>query len=68
MDETLISAVGTSGHFRPLGEVEGEVIKSAFKFYRGHMTEIARRLGIGRSTLYRKLQDLGLQNDISSDN
>lgn len=67
MDETLISAVGTSGHFRPLGEVEGEVIKSAFKFYRGHMTEIARRLGIGRSTLYRKLQELGLQNTSSSE-
>jgi DNA-binding NtrC family response regulator len=24
------------------------------------MTEVARRLGIGRSTLYRKLKDLGL--------
>lgn len=63
MDESLISAIGTSGHFRSLGEVEGEVIRSAFKFYRGHMTEIARRLGIGRSTLYRKLHELGLQQD-----
>jgi len=26
------------------------------------MTEVARRLGIGRSTLYRKLADLGIDN------
>jgi DNA-binding NtrC family response regulator len=25
------------------------------------MSEVARRLGIGRSTLYRKLKDLGLE-------
>jgi excisionase family DNA binding protein len=25
------------------------------------MTEVARRLGIGRSTLYRKLTDLGIE-------
>jgi DNA-binding NtrC family response regulator len=28
--------------------------------YRGRMTEVARRLGIGRSTLYRKLGELGI--------
>ncbi|MFD2579261.1 helix-turn-helix domain-containing protein [Novosphingobium colocasiae] len=26
------------------------------------MTEVARRLGIGRSTLYRKLTELGIDN------
>jgi DNA-binding NtrC family response regulator len=26
------------------------------------MTEVARRLGIGRSTLYRKLAELGIDN------
>jgi len=26
------------------------------------MTEVARRLGIGRSTLYRKLSDLGIES------
>ncbi len=29
----------------------------------GHMSEVARRLGIGRSTLYRKLKELGLDPD-----
>ena len=29
--------------------------------YDGHMSEVARRLVIGRSTLYRKLKELGLE-------
>jgi len=39
------------------------VIRLAIGHYRGRMTEVARRLGIGRSTLYRKLSDLGIDND-----
>ena len=35
-------------------------IKFALAHYRGHMSEISRKLGIGRSTLYRKLKDYGL--------
>jgi transcriptional regulator of acetoin/glycerol metabolism len=27
------------------------------------MSEVSRRLGIGRSTLYRKLKDLGLEGE-----
>ena len=38
------------------------VIRLAIGHYRGRMTEVARRLGIGRSTLYRKLSDLGIEN------
>jgi len=30
--------------------------------YDGHMSEVARRLGIGRSTLYRKLKELGIES------
>jgi transcriptional regulator of acetoin/glycerol metabolism len=40
--------------------VEADLIRLAFGRYRGRMTEIAKRLGIGRSTLYRKLRDIGL--------
>jgi transcriptional regulator of acetoin/glycerol metabolism len=29
------------------------------------MSEVARRLGIGRSTLYRKVRELGLDKDIA---
>jgi len=50
------------GNMRPLDEIEADVIRLAIGHYRGRMTEVARRLGIGRSTLYRKLADLGISD------
>ena len=50
------------GHLRSLEEIEADVIRLAIGHYRGKMTEVARRLGIGRSTLYRKLGELGIDN------
>ena len=52
----------SDGNLRPLEEIEADVIRLAIGHYRGRMTEVARRLGIGRSTLYRKLGDLGIDN------
>jgi len=52
----------TDGNLRPLEEIEADVIRLAIGLYRGRMTEVARRLGIGRSTLYRKLSELGIDN------
>ena len=52
----------TDGNLRPLEEIEADVIRLAIGHYRGRMTEVARRLGIGRSTLYRKLSELGIDN------
>jgi DNA-binding NtrC family response regulator len=52
----------TDGNLRPLEDIEADVIRLAIGHYRGRMTEVARRLGIGRSTLYRKLSDLGIEN------
>lgn len=48
------------GHLRTLADVEGDMIRLAIHKYSNHMSEIARRLGIGRSTLYRKVRELGL--------
>jgi DNA-binding NtrC family response regulator len=48
------------GHIRPLEEIEADIIRLAIGHYRGRMTEVARRLGIGRSTLYRKLGEIGI--------
>ena len=56
-----IQITDSSGHLRPLEEIEGQMIKLAIEKYDGHMSEVARRLGIGRSTLYRKVRDLGLE-------
>jgi DNA-binding NtrC family response regulator len=50
------------GNMRSLGEIEADVIRLAIGHYRGRMTEVARRLGIGRSTLYRKLAELGISD------
>ncbi len=46
------------GEVRALEDVEAEVIRFAIAHYRGQMSEVARRLRIGRSTLYRKLDAL----------
>ena len=50
------------GHLRSLEELEADIIRLAIGHYRGRMSEVARRLGIGRSTLYRKLSDLGIES------
>ncbi|SEI79662.1 DNA-binding transcriptional response regulator, NtrC family, contains REC, AAA-type ATPase, and a Fis-type DNA-binding domains [Sphingomonas sp. OV641] len=50
------------GNLRALHEIEADVIRLAIGHYRGRMTEVARRLGIGRSTLYRKLSELGIDS------
>jgi DNA-binding NtrC family response regulator len=48
------------GHVRSLDEIEADVIRFAIERYGGRMGEVARRLKIGRSTLYRKAGLLGL--------
>ena len=50
------------GNLRALDAIEADVIRLAIGHYRGRMTEVARRLGIGRSTLYRKLTELGISD------
>jgi DNA-binding NtrC family response regulator len=57
-----LSAVDGAGHMRKLEDIESEIIRLAISRYDGHMSEVARRLGIGRSTLYRKLKELGLES------
>ncbi len=49
------------GDVRSIDALEEEVIRFALDHYRGRMSEVARRLGIGRSTLYRKLKDYGIE-------
>lgn len=52
------------GHVRTLEDIERDLIQHAIEVYSGHMSEIARRLGIGRSTLYRKVREQGLEDHI----
>ncbi|MCC6983391.1 MAG: sigma-54-dependent Fis family transcriptional regulator, partial [Bauldia sp.] len=62
--EDMIAAVNASGEVRPLADIEAEMIRLALEKYHGRMSLVARRLGIGRSTLYRKLKELGLDADV----
>jgi len=50
-----------ASHIRKFEDLESEIIRMAIGRYEGHMSEVARRLGIGRSTLYRKLKEFGLE-------
>jgi DNA-binding NtrC family response regulator len=59
----LVRALDDSGNVRPLADVELEMIQLATDHYKGQMSEVARRLGIGRSTLYRKLKEYGIDPD-----
>ncbi len=56
-----IAAVTESGDIRALEDIEADMIRLALGRYRGHMTEVAKRLKIGRSTLYRKMQEYELE-------
>jgi DNA-binding NtrC family response regulator len=59
----LLALLDAQDHVRTLDELERDVIRFAIAHYRGQMSEVARRLQIGRSTLYRKLESLGLEAD-----
>lgn len=61
-DPSALTLLDGAGDVRKLDEVESEAIRFAIDHYRGQMSKIARKLGIGRSTLYRKLRDLGLDD------
>ena len=49
------------GNIRPLAELEADIIARALDHHDYRMSDVARRLGIGRSTLYRKLKEYGLE-------
>jgi DNA-binding NtrC family response regulator len=62
-----MSVVDGAGHMRKMDDLESDIIRTAISRYDGHMSEVARRLGIGRSTLYRKLKEFGLEETVQPD-
>ncbi len=56
-----VTITGKDGELRSLEEIERDLIQYAIDHYSGHMSEVARRLGIGRSTLYRKVREYDLR-------
>ncbi|MFN4297112.1 MAG: sigma-54-dependent transcriptional regulator [Brevundimonas sp.] len=61
LPEAPVRIIDDKGHLRTLEDIERDLIQHAIEVYAGHMSEIARRLGIGRSTLYRKVREQGLE-------
>ena len=62
--DSPVRIIDARGHVRTLEEIERDLIQHAIEVYSGHMSEIARRLGIGRSTLYRKVREQGLEEQL----
>jgi DNA-binding NtrC family response regulator len=62
-DNSAVSVLDREGHLRTLEDIERDLIEFAISNYSGHMSEVARRLGIGRSTLYRKVREHELDVD-----
>ena len=63
MSGATLALLDADGNVRPLEQIESEAIRFAIAHYDGQMSEVARRLSIGRSTLYRKLESLGLASE-----
>jgi DNA-binding NtrC family response regulator len=58
----LAAAVGAPNGSMNLEELEKAAILSALEHHGGNLSDVARQLGIGRSTLYRKLEQYGLRD------
>ena len=63
-DPNVLALLDDNGNARPLDQLEADAIRFALVHYRGQMSTVARKLGIGRSTLYHKLK----QYDLAPDN
>jgi DNA-binding NtrC family response regulator len=58
-DPNVMALLNESGDMRSLEDLETETIRFALRHYRGRMSTMARKLRIGRSTLYRKMKEYG---------
>lgn len=57
-----ISIMDSAGEFRPLRDIEAEIISKAVLYYRWHITNMARALGITRATVYKKMKEAGIED------
>ena len=55
-----LSGIDDRGEVRTLASAEADMIRLALVWYSGQISEVARRLGIGRTTLYRKMKEYGI--------
>ena len=65
-DPPTLGFINDRGNLRTLEEIEADD-PLALAHYRGQMSQVARKLGIGHSTLYRKMKDGGIGEDLIGD-
>jgi DNA-binding NtrC family response regulator len=63
-DPNVMRLIDDTGDVRKLSDIEAEAIRFALGHYRGQMSQMARKLGIGRSTLYRKMKEIGVDSEM----
>jgi DNA-binding NtrC family response regulator len=63
-DPSLMRLIDDNGDVRKIEDIEADAIRFALSHYHGQMSQMARKLGIGRSTLYRKMKELGVEGDM----
>ncbi len=61
---SVLAALDADGEIRKLADIEADMIRLALTHYKGRMTHVARALGMGRSTLYRKLKEFGISDTL----
>jgi DNA-binding NtrC family response regulator len=59
--------LNSSGDLQALADIERQAIAFAVDYHGGRMSRVARALGIGRSTLYRKLHEYGMAEGLIND-
>ena len=64
VDATGCGSIAAAASGGRLSEAEAECIRHAIASTGGNLTEAARQLAIAKSTLYQKLKDYGLQDDV----
>lgn len=56
-----LALLDDKGNLRRFRDIEYDTLFFALRKHQGKISEVARKLGIGRSTLYRKISDYGIE-------
>lgn len=59
---SVVEVISSDGNVRCLHDIEVGVMCAALVHYNGRVSMIARYLGISRSSVYRKLGEMGLNS------
>jgi transcriptional regulator with PAS, ATPase and Fis domain len=54
------SGAPLSAHVAPIRDVEADVIRQALNQHKGKISRVSRELGISRSTIYRRMREIGI--------